>query len=129
MTTSHHLTTSEVQLIRAALERPSESSLADLPPGISALLREALNEMEQGHAVQVLPVGAELTTQQAADILGISRPTMAHLLDSGQIPSWKVGTHRRVRLEEVVAFSKSQEGKSTRALQELADLDQELGLL
>ena len=129
MTTSHHLTPTEVQFIRAALERPDELSLADLPPGISALLREVLAEMEQGHAVQVLPVGAELTTQQAADILGVSRPTMAQLLDKGRIPSWKVGTHRRVRLEEVVTFSKTQAGVSARALQELADLDQEMGLI
>lgn len=126
---THHLTVTEVKMAQAALDQPESLRLADLPAGINQLLREVLEEMERGHAVRVLPVAAELTTQEAADILGISRPTMARLLDSGRIPSWKVGTHRRVRLEEVVAFSKTQAGKSTRALQELADLDQELGLL
>ncbi len=126
---THQLTTAELQLARAALEKPDSLKLADLPAGISQLLREALTEMERGHAVRVLPVAAELTTQEAADILGVSRPTMASLLDKGRIPSWKVGTHRRVRLEEVIAFAQTQEGKARHALQQLADLDQEMGLL
>lgn len=116
-------------MAQAALDQPESLKLADLPAGISQLLREALEEMERGHAVRVLPVAAELTTQEAADILGVSRPTMARLLDSGKISSWKVGTHRRVRLEEVMAFAQTQEGITTTALQQLADLDQEMGLL
>lgn len=126
---THQLTASEVKMAQAALDQPDSLMLADLPAGINQLLREALEEMERGHAVRVLPVAAELTTQEAADILGISRPTMARLLDSGKIPSWKVGTHRRVRLEEVMAFAQTQEGITTTALQQLADLDQEMGLL
>ena len=54
---------------------------------------------------------------------------MVRLLDEGRIPSWKVGTHRRVRLEDVMAFAGTQEGVTAQALQELADLDQELDLL
>ena len=126
---THQLTANEVKMAQAALDQPESLKLADLPAGISQLLREALEEMERGHAVRVLPVAAELTTQEAADILGVSRPTMARLLDNGRIPSWKVGTHRRVRLEEVMAFAQTQEGITTAALQQLADLDQELGLL
>lgn len=129
MTMTHQLTASEVKMAQAALDQPESLKLADLPAGISQLLREALEEMERGHAVRVLPVAAELTTQEAADILGVSRPTMARLLDSGKISSWKVGTHRRVRLEEVMAFAQTQEGITTTALQQLADLDQEMGLL
>lgn len=126
---THHLSAQEVKLAQAALERPESIRLADLPAGIGQLLREALEEMGRGHAVRVLPVAAELTTQEAAEILGISRPTMVRLLDEERIPSWKVGTHRRVRLEEVTAFAKTQEGVAARALQEMADLDQEMGLL
>lgn len=126
---THHLSLQEVKLAQAALEHPESIRLADLPVGIGELLREALEEMGRGHAVRVLPVAAELTTQEAAEILGISRPTLVRLLDKGRIPSWKVGTHRRVRLEEVTAFAKTQEGVAARALQEMADLDQEMGLL
>lgn len=126
---THQLSAQEVKLAQAALERPESIRLADLPAGIGQLLREALEEMGRGHAVRVLPVAAELTTQEAAEILGISRPTMVRLLDEGRIPSWKVGTHRRVRLEDVTAFAKTQEGVTAQALQELADLDQELDLL
>ncbi len=126
---THQLSAQEVKLAQAALERPESIRLADLPAGIGQLLREALEEMGRGHAVRVLPVAAELTTQEAAEILGISRPTMVRLLDEGRIPSWKVGTHRRVRLEDVMAFAGTQEGVTAQALQELADLDQELDLL
>lgn len=129
MPETYQLTANEVKVARAALEQPGSLKLVDLPAGISQLLRGALEEMERGHAVRVLPVAAELTTQEAADILGVSRPTMASLLDKGQIPSWKISTHRRVRLEEVLAFAQTQEGKAASALQQLADLDQELGLL
>lgn len=129
MTLTHQLTASEVKMAQAALDQPESLKLADLPAGISQLLREALEEMERGHAVRVLPVAAELTTQEAADILGVSRPTMARLLDTGRIPSWRVGTHRRVRLQEVMAFAQTQEASVATTLQQLADLDQELGLL
>lgn len=129
MTLTHQLTAHEVKQAQAALEHPESIRLGDLPAALGALLREVLSEMEQGHAVRVLPVAAELTTQEAADILGVSRPTMVSLLDKGRIPSWKVGTHRRVRLEEVMAFAQTQEGKAAQALQQLADLDQEMGLL
>lgn len=126
---THQLSAHEVKLARAALEHPESIRLADLPTGITDLIRDALEEMGRGHAVRVLSVASELTTQQAAELLGISRPTMARLLDEGRLPSWKVGTHRRVRLEDVKAFSTTREGVAKRALQELADLDQELGLL
>lgn len=129
MMTTHQLTATEVKTAQAALEQPESMKLADLPAGISQLLREALTEMERGHAIRVLPVATELSTQEAADILGISRPTMARLLDAGYLPSWKVGTHRRVRLEDVMAFTQTQEGRTVTTQQQLADLDQELNLL
>lgn len=129
MTTLPVLSSAEIKQARDALQRLPNLHLTDLPAGLQNAVRELLQEAAQGHAMQVLPLGAELTSQQAADILGVSRPTLTRLLDEGRIPSWKVGTHRRTRLSDVQVFAATQEGRSARAMQELADLDQELVLL
>lgn len=129
MTTLRQPTAAEMEQARDALEHLPELRLSDLPAGVQEAVREVLAETAQGHAVRVLPVGAELTTQEAADVLGISRPTMARLLDQGRLPSWKVGTHRRVRLGDVATFRATQEAEQLAAMQELTELDEEMGLL
>lgn len=103
--------------------------LQDLPAGVAALLRSILGEVAKGHAVQVLPVHAELSTQEAADLLGVSRPHLVKLLEEGALPHHKVGTHRRVKLDDVLTYRHQRDQNSRQALQALADLDQELGLL
>jgi excisionase family DNA binding protein len=103
--------------------------LQDLPPGVSQLIQTLLSEVAQGHAVQIIPVHAELRTQEAADLLGVSRPHLVKLLDEGVLPSWKVGAHRRVRLAELLAYRDRREAAARQAMQDLTDLDQELGLL
>lgn len=106
-----------------------EVRLQDLPAGVTVLLQSILGEVAKGHAVQVVPVHAELSTQEAADLLSVSRPHLVKLLEEGALPHRKVGTHRRVRLEDVLAYGERRRADGQRALQELADLDQELGLL
>jgi excisionase family DNA binding protein len=98
-----------------------------LPRRAAQMLVELLAQMANGNAVTLLPVHARLTTQQAADLLNVSRPFLVKLLESGAIPYEMVGTHRRVRAEDVFAFRKAQERTSRRALAELAALDQEMG--
>ncbi|WP_344983154.1 helix-turn-helix domain-containing protein [Deinococcus rubellus] len=122
------------QLARAALARlagdaHSDVRLEDLPSSVGDLVQRLLSEIAQGHAVQLLPVEAELRTQEAAELLGISRPHLVKLLDEGQLPSWKVGTHRRIRLDDVLTYREQRMAARLQALQELADLDQALGLL
>lgn len=103
--------------------------LQDLPAGVAGLLLRILGEVAQGHAVQVVPVHAELSTQEAADLLVVSRPHLVKLLEEGALPHHKVGTHRRVKLDDVLTYRHQRDQHSRQALQALADLDQELGLL
>ncbi len=100
----------------------------DLPPALARVLAAALAEVADGHAVEVRMVGEELSTQEAADLLGVSRPFVIGLLDGGEIPSWKVGTHRRVLRADVLAHRARMRATATEAMQNLADQAQDLGL-
>ena len=102
--------------------------LQDLPEGVGSLVQSLLREVALGHAVQLVPVHAELRTQEAADLLGVSRPHLVKLLDEGKLFSWKAGTHRRVKLQDLLTYRDQRDAERQQALQELADLDQELGL-
>ena len=72
--------------------------------------------------------GVELTTRQAAELLQVSRTHLVQLLDDGRIPCRKVGTHRRVRAEDILAYRHETQSRRRKALDELTALDQELGL-
>lgn len=96
-----------------------------LTPGLSKLLMELLRHVGRGDAVTLVPVSQMLTTQQAADILNVSRPFLISLIEKGQIEHTLVGRHRRIRAEHLFAYKRARDEKRSDALSELAALDAE----
>lgn len=100
----------------------------ELPAGAVKLLMAVLEDMASGRAVTILPQSAELTTQQAADVLNVSRPFLIGLLEEKKIPFRMVGTHRRVRFEDVLRYKEAIDAERRKVLDELAADAQELGM-
>lgn len=114
--------------VRIRPDDPDHGVDVILPAEAVHLLIRVLTHIANGSAVTVMPVQAELTTQHAADLIGVSRPYLVRLLDEGRIPFHKVGTHRRVRAADLMAYQTQRRSKSKRLLDELTEEAQELGL-
>jgi excisionase family DNA binding protein len=99
-----------------------------VPAAAMRLLLNALTEIGQGNAVSITPIHAELTTQEAADVLNVSRHYLVQLLEKGEIPFHKIGTHRRVRHQDVIDYKNRIDAERRKALNELAAQAQELNM-
>ena len=99
-----------------------------VPPAALKLLLEILGQMANGNAVTLVPVHAELTTQQAADLLNVSRPFLVKLVEDGKVPARMVGTHRRIRAEDIIAFKQAEDERRRKVLDELTRETEKLKL-
>jgi excisionase family DNA binding protein len=119
---SHVSSDSTLRIIDDETKKPSEITLT---PGLSKLLTELLRHIGSGDAVTLVPVSQMLSTQQAADILNVSRPFLISLLDKGEIEHELVGRHRRIKAETLFAYKRTRNEKRGKALDALAALDGE----
>jgi excisionase family DNA binding protein len=103
-----------------------EHATVTVPRAAFDLFLEVLGQMAHGNAVTIVPVHAELTTQQAADLLNVSRPHLVSLLEAHELPYRMVGTHRRVLFSDLMAYRQQQDAHSRRAVAELSQQSQEL---
>ena len=99
-----------------------------VPREAAVLLAQVLGYLANGEGVNVMPDSAELTTQQAAEFLNVSRPHLIKLLESEQIPFRRVGTHRRIRFRDLRLYKSQDDLERRQAADELTQLSQELGL-
>lgn len=99
-----------------------------IPRPTAVMLAQVLDALGQGQGVVIIPKEVELTTQQAADMLNVSRPYLIGLLESGKIPYRRVGRHRRITYEALMEYKRHDDLERRTAADDLADLSQELGL-
>lgn len=114
-------------VVRFAVEGEAVEPIA-LPASIFALVVDLLSKLGNGNAVTIVPVEAELTTQQAADYLNVSRPHLIKLLERGDLPFRMVGTHRKVLARDVINYRTKIDVARQEALRALAASDAELGI-
>lgn len=100
----------------------------ELPNGIHALLVSVVENLKAGNGVSVIPLHAELTTVEAAQLLNVSRPHLIKQIEAGSIPHHMVGTHRRLRLADVLAYRDQVDARASAALDAMAAEAEDLGL-
>lgn len=98
-----------------------------IPESVSSVLRQVVRAMADGKTITLIPHNCELTTQEAADILNVSRPFLIKLLEEEQIPYIKVGKHRRIRYEDLMKYKEKRDENRGKALDELIQMSQEAG--
>lgn len=99
-----------------------------IPLNALKLLAKILKVTSQGKSISIVPIATEMTTQAAADILGCSRPHLVKLLEEGEIEYTKIGKHRRVKFEDVMAYKKRMKAKQQELLIKIMSADEESGL-
>ncbi|WP_313807360.1 helix-turn-helix domain-containing protein [Sphingobium sp.] len=120
---AHAAGDAKLRLLEEGDKTPTEITLT---PAMSQLLMELLRHIGKGDAVTLVPISQMLTTQQAADVLNVSRPYLISLLDRKEIAHTLVGRHRRVRAEDLFAYKRERDGQRSKALDDLAATDAEL---
>ena len=110
------------------IELQDTGEIITIPSKAFNILKAVLKNMAEGNSITLIPSNSELTTQEAADILNVSRPHLVKLLESGKIPFIKVGTHRRVELKEIVKYENKLIKERRSKLNQLTKQAQKLNL-
>jgi excisionase family DNA binding protein len=121
-TASRTLARAKDQAVKISL---SDGKELELPRAMTEFLVRILTELSNGNMVDIVPIHAELTTQEAANHLNVSRPYLIKLLEQGEIPYHKVGSHRRIKFEALRSFMVAHEAQREGAMTEMAQLSQE----
>lgn len=98
-----------------------------IPESMFYVFERVAEVLARGDAITVLPVGQELTTQQCADILNVSRQYIVRLLDQGTIPFTRTGTHRRIRVGDLLAYKQRRDRERATTLDSLTEMSQDMG--
>lgn len=120
------LHTPDQQASNCQLVGPNGESLP-LPETIVYVLERVVEVMARGDSITVVPVGREVTTQQAADLLSVSRQYLIRLLDAGRIPFRRTGNHRRLRVEDVLSFKEKRDKDRRAGVRELSRMTEARG--
>lgn len=113
--------------VRIQPDDGSEETVS-IPASAFRMLIDILTQMAQGNAMTLIPIHAELTTQQAADIINVSRPFLVQQLEKNEIPFRRVGTHRRILYKDLMDYKAKMDSSRLKALEELSAQAQELGM-
>lgn len=120
--------------MRAVRAQPASCKLVGphgesaIPEAVFHVLARVAEVLAKGDAITIVPFGKELTTQQSADMLNVSRQYLVRLIDEKKIPCTRTGRHRRLKIEDVLAFKKQREGERQDALDELIAIGEEMDL-
>jgi excisionase family DNA binding protein len=138
LTDSNIVTEAETQVIKQLAElikqENSQLKLAangqemTIPDSVVNVLRQVVQAMASGKIVSIVTYNPELTTQQAADLLNVSRPYLIKLLEQGELPYIMVGTHRRVKFDDLMKYKQQRDAKRSQLLQQMIDISEEAGL-
>lgn len=115
--------------MRIPISANGERTNIEIPTPLANLVLDLLMHVSKGEAVTLVPYGSELTTQQAADLLNVSRPFLIKLLESGELKHYKVGRHRRVLAQDLIEYKEKRGRERREALDKLTEIAQEANAL
>jgi excisionase family DNA binding protein len=125
---SHAVAMASDKVALRVVSAQNADEVVEIPSAAYRFFLEILVRMAEGMPVRLMPLHAELTTQEAADLINVSRPFLVGLLEKGDIPFRRVGTHRRVLVKDLLAYKAAEDDRRKESLKELAGYQEDLGM-